>query len=279
MSVDDEIEATTNYEAYGNPTTKEGLSSYTPFGFSGSYTDTTGLIYLINRYYDPLKGQFISVDPLVAQTGQPYSYTGGDPVNGVDPSGMCPYSLEVCPGLPQYQYSPPTTIALKGPSNLLTLASRVRYAYDYFTARGLDAYQTAGILGNLEYESGGNLNPAQWQFGCTVAGCGRGIAQWTVDASRWQNLVILAGKMHMSPLNYQVQVAFVWQELQSDYYSSTYLPLKASTTIQKAVSIIELFYDVPASPSQSYGQRLADAQNILTEMATTQRAKAIIQCG
>ncbi|MCL5048806.1 MAG: RHS repeat-associated core domain-containing protein [Firmicutes bacterium] len=105
MSVDGEIEATTNYDAYGNPTTNEGLSSYTPFGFSGSYTDTTGLIYLINRYYDPLKGQFISVDPLVAQTGQPYSYTGGDPVNLTDPSGMCPYGLEVCPGLPQYQYS------------------------------------------------------------------------------------------------------------------------------------------------------------------------------
>jgi len=83
------IEASTSYDAYGNPTTKEGLSSYTPFGFAGSYTDTTGLIYLINHYYDPATGQFISVDPLVAQTGQPYAYTGGDPVNLTDPSGMC----------------------------------------------------------------------------------------------------------------------------------------------------------------------------------------------
>jgi len=87
MSKDGQIEPTTNYDAYGNTT--GGLSSYTPCGFSGSYQDPTGLIYLINRYYDPVTGQFISVDPLVAQTGQPYSYTGGDPVNAIDPSGMC----------------------------------------------------------------------------------------------------------------------------------------------------------------------------------------------
>jgi hypothetical protein len=28
------------------------------------------------------------VDPLVDETGQPYAYTGDDPVNGVDPSGL-----------------------------------------------------------------------------------------------------------------------------------------------------------------------------------------------
>jgi RHS repeat-associated protein len=42
----------------------------------------------INRYYDPTTGQFLSVDPLVDATGQPYAYTGDDPVNGVDPLGL-----------------------------------------------------------------------------------------------------------------------------------------------------------------------------------------------
>jgi uncharacterized protein RhaS with RHS repeats len=42
---------------------------------------------LVGRYYDPGTGQFLSVDPLVDVTGQPYAYTGDDPVNGVDPSG------------------------------------------------------------------------------------------------------------------------------------------------------------------------------------------------
>jgi hypothetical protein len=44
---------------------------------------------LVGRYYDPGTGQFISVDPLVNETGQPYAYTGDDPVNGTDPLGLC----------------------------------------------------------------------------------------------------------------------------------------------------------------------------------------------
>ena len=46
------------------------------------------LDYLINRYYDPATQQYITVDPAVAATGQPYTYVGGDPVNAVDPLGL-----------------------------------------------------------------------------------------------------------------------------------------------------------------------------------------------
>jgi RHS repeat-associated protein len=42
---------------------------------------------LIGRYYDPATGQFLSVDPLVDETRQPYAYTGDDPVNDTDPIG------------------------------------------------------------------------------------------------------------------------------------------------------------------------------------------------
>jgi hypothetical protein len=49
---------------------------------------------LVGRYYDPATGQFLNVDPDVAQTGQPYAYTGDDPVNGVDPLGLCTISGE-----------------------------------------------------------------------------------------------------------------------------------------------------------------------------------------
>lgn len=83
------LTASTSYDAWGNPETTGGLTSHTPFGFAGGYTDPSGLIYLIGRYYDPETGQFLSVDPLVAETGQSYVYTGDDPVNGVDPLGLC----------------------------------------------------------------------------------------------------------------------------------------------------------------------------------------------
>ncbi|MGA2037590.1 MAG: IPT/TIG domain-containing protein, partial [Acidimicrobiales bacterium] len=75
-----------SYDSYGNRCTSCSIS--TPFGFEGGYTDATGLVYLINRYYDPTTGQFLSVDPLVAQTGQPYEYVNGDPINEADPLGL-----------------------------------------------------------------------------------------------------------------------------------------------------------------------------------------------
>ena len=36
-------------------------------------------------------GQFLTVDPLVDVTDRAYAYTGDDPVNGVDPSGLYAY--------------------------------------------------------------------------------------------------------------------------------------------------------------------------------------------
>jgi RHS repeat-associated protein len=82
------LTATTSYDAWGNPQTVGGLTTATPFGFAGGYTDLDGLIYLVNRYYDPSTGQFLSVDPDVAQTLEPYAYGGDDPVLNVDPTGL-----------------------------------------------------------------------------------------------------------------------------------------------------------------------------------------------
>ena len=62
----------------------------------GGYTDSTGLIYLINRYYDPATRQFISLDPAISTTGQPFAYASGDPVNATDPNGLA--TLGICAG-------------------------------------------------------------------------------------------------------------------------------------------------------------------------------------
>jgi RHS repeat-associated protein len=64
-----------------------GLTATTPFGYAGGYTDPDELIYLLDRYYDPQTGQFLSVDPDLAQTQEPYAYGGGDPVINSDPTG------------------------------------------------------------------------------------------------------------------------------------------------------------------------------------------------
>ena len=75
------------YSTYGTPTSSSAPTS--PFGYEGGYTDPTGLVYLNHRYFDPVSDEFLSVDPLVSQTGLPYQYADDNPLNSSDPNGMC----------------------------------------------------------------------------------------------------------------------------------------------------------------------------------------------
>lgn len=82
------VDETLSYGAFGATVSQTGAAA-TPFQYAGGYEDaTSGLYYLINRYYDPATGQFLSADPLVNFTGQPYEYAQNDPVNSMDPLGL-----------------------------------------------------------------------------------------------------------------------------------------------------------------------------------------------
>lgn len=81
-------EGTVTYDAYGNALGRTG-SATSPLGYDGQYTDSdTGLIYLRARYYDPVTGQFISIDPDIKDTSEAYTYAGSNPLSREDPSGM-----------------------------------------------------------------------------------------------------------------------------------------------------------------------------------------------
>jgi RHS repeat-associated protein len=92
------LTGTTSYDAWGNPSSPGGLAASTPFGYAGGYTDPDGLIYLLDRYYNPVTGQFTSVDPDLGQTLQPYEYADGNPVTNVDPTGDDASSYPSCHG-------------------------------------------------------------------------------------------------------------------------------------------------------------------------------------
>lgn len=53
---------------------------------------STGYVQMGARVYNPKNGRFLSVDPVLdannASTLNGYSYTGGDPIDTSDPSGL-----------------------------------------------------------------------------------------------------------------------------------------------------------------------------------------------
>jgi len=82
------VEGAYTYSPYGATESHTG-SATTPLGYDAEYTSSdTGLIYLRARAYDPATGQFMSVDPLVSLTREPYAYTVDNPMNFGDPSGL-----------------------------------------------------------------------------------------------------------------------------------------------------------------------------------------------
>jgi RHS repeat-associated protein len=82
------------YDAYGNPLGFDPAAALTTLLYSGEQLDRlTGLQYLRARYYSPSTGTFNRLDPFAGNTQDPlslhrYLYTHGDPVQGVDPTGM-----------------------------------------------------------------------------------------------------------------------------------------------------------------------------------------------
>jgi RHS repeat-associated protein len=74
------------YDEYGIPAS----SNVGRFGYTGqTWLPEVGMNYYKARVYSPTLGRFLQSDPIGYGDGVNfYNYVGGDPVNGVDPSGL-----------------------------------------------------------------------------------------------------------------------------------------------------------------------------------------------
>jgi RHS repeat-associated protein len=101
------IVSRTRYEPYGG--TVAGSDAPRGIGYTGHVQDLdTGLVYMQQRYYDPVAGRFLTVDPVVtdAKAGDHfnrYVYAENNPFTLVDPDGRTagnPYKFPHQPGGP-----------------------------------------------------------------------------------------------------------------------------------------------------------------------------------
>ena len=78
------------YDVWGKVLTDTN-PGFQPFGFAGGlYDRVTGLVRFGARDYDPASGRWTDKDPIRFGGGQTnfYVYSGNDPINFVDPSGL-----------------------------------------------------------------------------------------------------------------------------------------------------------------------------------------------
>lgn len=131
-------------------------------------------------------------------------------------------------------------------------------AFDYFISKGLTNFQAAGIVGNLDQESGNDPNSVQ------SGGPGRGIAQWSVGG-RWdttaggKNVLAYAAAHNENPRTLQAQLEFIWLEFTTEGYG--YSELKATTNVTDAAIVFMAQFEICGNCIQT--QRVSYAMAVL----------------
>ena len=155
------------------------------------------------------------------------------------------------------------------------MGDNAKTIWDYLIERIKNPFGVAGLMGNLYAES--CLNPKNLQNGYenrlhmsdteytkavddgsyndfATDGAGYGIAQWTYK-TRKAALLNFAWKEKTSIGNLDMQLAFLWQELQQ--YSAVLKALETATSVRQASDVVLTQYEKPADQSETMKERRA----------------------
>lgn len=160
---------------------------------------------------------------------------------------------------------PPETIEFTGNSN-------AEIAWNFFISQGCSEHAAAAILGNLERESPGII-PTVVEIG---GGPGRGIAQWTVNGSRYNGLISFADEKGLDWTDLEVQLEYLWYEFSGGEPTTIAIlnksfggleVFKKANSIEWAVEVFEKSFERAGTPA--IGNRIDNAYRYYNLYATT----------
>lgn len=159
--------------------------------------------------------------------------------------------------------------------------SNEQIIWNFLKKEGFNDYGAAGLMGNLQAESGLLSNNLQNTFNSKLGlsdeqytkkvddgtytnfvhdSAGYGLAQWTYW-SRKQNLLNFAKSKKKSIGDLEIQLQFLITELRNSYRNSVYNVLKTATSIQQASDAVLLNFECPANAQAQKTKRAQLGQN------------------
>jgi len=153
------IKFSSNYMPYGSNYAMTGTEV---FMYTGKmYDASTGLYYLMARYYDPTIGRFVTEDSYTGDDSDPmtlnrYVYARDNPERYTDPNGHM-FVVETDSGQEiggDYLYKPAVV-------ETVTNSESERKRNEYVTDTAMTTYQNTAFGGNNPYGSG--ERPPRWQ--------------------------------------------------------------------------------------------------------------------
>lgn len=172
----------------------------------------------------------------------------GDTVIGVFMDGRDAQQPLVLGVLPLSKFSTPTVHTRSGgqptgnggynpgdPASGVGSSENAQTAYQFFIDQGYTPEQAAGIVGNLQAESGGTLNPSA----VGDSGQAYGIAQWHPDR---QAIFQRQFGVPIQQATFDQQLQFVAYELNNNERSAGN-KIRAATTVEDAAFAVDKFYE------------------------------------
>ena len=151
--------------------------------------------------------------------------------------------------------------------------SNVEKVYNFLVGNGLASYQAAGVIGNLQYESGDkNLDPQATQDNGNykdgpVANVGYGLAQWT-SSGRQKGLVDYANSLNNPDkhvYDFDVQLNYLWKELKTTENAALKDLQKQKNTDSSTHSFM-MNYERPDLSKANEPQRKQNASDVWNQL-------------